>query len=216
MLLPGDAGHTGAGLTLGQGCDGQCLSFRQARSSLVQPVDQAMWMVSSHSSRLVHESVVKWTTGMVHMVLWQQVQGHRQWSLVPGLQQQVQQGHRQPRPGHPSTQATMHTLSTNRPVQNYLVPRLCSIGQVPVWIQNYVVPWLCSVGPVPRSADSYGDYTKSRVPRCHRSPSNYSAHFCLSKTFLAWRFLSLVLKNDHSFTKKSNHWLRTMQHSEAT
>jgi len=37
-----------------------------------------MWMVSSHSSRLVHESVVKWTTGMVHMVLWQQVQGPRQ------------------------------------------------------------------------------------------------------------------------------------------
>jgi len=100
--------------------------------------------------------------GMVHTVLWQQVQGRRQWSLVPGLQRQVQEGHRQSRPGHPSTQATMHTPSTKRPVQNYLVPRLRGVDQVhPVWMQNYVVSWLRSVGPVPRSADSYGDYTKS-------------------------------------------------------
>jgi len=44
--------------------------------------------------------------------------------------------------------------------------------------------------------------TKSRVSKCHRSPSDLVYCFCLSKIFLARRFLSLVFNNDHIFAKQ--------------
>jgi len=59
---------------------------------------------------------------------------------------------------------------------------------------------------------------ESRVPKCRRNTSNFVHCFCLiSKIFLARRFLSLVLKNDHTFAKqKFKSSLRTMQHFEAS
>ncbi len=62
-----DAGHAGAGpgLSSGQEYDGLGLLFKQARSSPVLPVCPAMYQVSAHSSRLVHESVVSSTMVMV-------------------------------------------------------------------------------------------------------------------------------------------------------
>jgi len=44
---------------------------------------------------------------------------------------------------------------------------------------------------------------ESRVPKCHRNPSNFAHRFCLSKIFLARTFLSLVLKNDRTFAKQN-------------
>jgi len=87
-----DAGHmtAGQGLTAGQRSVGPGLLSRQARSSPIQPVCQATWMVSGHGSRLVHESTAK--VPVVLRLQWlQQLQlGHMQWyqvDLTTGLRQ---------------------------------------------------------------------------------------------------------------------------------
>jgi len=48
----------------------------------------------------------------------------------------------------------------------------------------------------------YIQVKESMVPKCRRNTSNVEHHFCLSKIFLARRFLSLVLKNDRTFAKQ--------------
>ena len=87
-----DAGHmtAGQGLTAGQRSGGPGLLSRQARSSLIQPVCQAMWMVSGHGSRLVRESTAKVPVELRLQRLQQLQLGHMQWyqvDLTTGLRQ---------------------------------------------------------------------------------------------------------------------------------
>jgi len=69
--------------------------------------------------------------------------------------QQVQ-GHIQARLHRPSTQATHSKPSTSNSQQNYLVPRPCSVGQVPGMADSYSVQRPHSIGQVPGMAVTVG------------------------------------------------------------
>jgi len=80
----------GQGLTAGQRSGGPGLLSRQARSSLIQPVCQAMWMVSGHGSRLVRESTAKVPVELRLQWLQRLQLGRMQWyqvDLTTGLRQ---------------------------------------------------------------------------------------------------------------------------------